>query len=82
MREIFVGKGKTPKLMFGEHLNHDVLQNLISSFFRQGDTQAILVKLLVAVLDNFFWGSFDKDSNAVIVALLIIFSGSIIDCDQ
>ena len=82
MREIFVGKGETPKSLFGEHVNHYVLHNLISCFFRQRNKIAILVKLLVAVLNDFFWGSFDKYSDTVIYPLLIKFAWYIIDGNQ
>ena len=82
MREIFVGEGKTPKFVFCELVNHNLLKNIISSFFRQVDRLAILVKLLVAFLDNLFWGTFDKYSDTVIEPLLIIFAWSVIDCDQ
>ena len=82
MGEILVGKGETPKSLLGEHVNYYVLQNLISCFFKQIDTLAILVKLVVALLDDLFWGSFDKYSDTVIFPLLIKFAWYIFDCNH
>jgi len=82
MVEILIGKCDTSKSLLGEHVNYYVLHNLISCFFRQRNRLAILVKLVVAVLDDLFWGSFDKYSDTVIFPLLIKFAWYIIDCNQ
>ena len=82
MLEILIGEGETPKSLLGEHVNNYVLHNLISCIFRQRNRHAILVKLVVAVLDDLFWGSFDKYSDTVIYPLLIKFAWHIIDCNQ